>query len=96
MGSKKPNRQKVLVALLSAILALGGDPLATRAWAEELAPEPAPVVAEAESLPEAGEVLEEEQAVETEAPAPQAPADQAQPAVETDAPADSQEPEGNP
>ncbi len=96
MGSKKPNRQKVLVALLSAILALGGDPLATRAWAEELAPEPAPVVAEAESLPEAGEVLEEEQAAETEAPAPQAPADQAQPAVETDAPADSQEPEGNP
>lgn len=96
MGSKKPNRQKVLVALLSAILALGGDPLATRAWAEELAPEPAPVVAEAESLADAGEVLVEEQAAETEAPAPQAPADQAQPAVETDAPADSQEPEGNP
>lgn len=96
MGSKKPNRQKVLVALLSAILALGGDPLATRAWAEELAPEPAPVVAEAESLPEAGEVLVEEQAADTQDPVAPTPAEDAEEALEPEAPAESQEPEGNP
>ena len=104
MGTKRrAAREKAFVLLLSGILALGGgDPLATRALAEELAPEPAAVTVEA--APEATAEVQAEAAPEATPPAepdpepveepaePEVPADEGAPEQPQAPPADEGEP----
>ena len=105
MGTKRrAAREKVFVLLLSGILALGGgDPLATRALAEELAPEPAAVSVEAapevtaevqaEPAPEATLPVETDPEPVEEPAEPEAPAEEGTPGQPQAPPADGDDPD---